>query len=241
MSKTMRAANGSGYIRKRPDGRWEAQYTVGYDPITGKQKKNSVYGKTQKEVRQKLVQITADIDDGVYLEPAKMTLGDWLDVWLKEYTFDKKYSTVKSYKAQIKKHIRPALGKYKISQITPVLLQRFFNSLSEPDDKGKTLAPKSVKNIYIILSGIMEQAVENEMIKSNPCKKVKLPKVYKKQIKPLTDEQVKDLLEVISADEIYGPILKTITFTGLRLAEAIGLTWDCVDLKKAPSTLINSW
>ena len=232
MSKTTRAANGSGTIRKRADGRWEALYTAGYDPITGKQKKKSIYGKTQKEVRQKLVQVTADLDDGVYLEPTKMTLGDWLDVWLKEYTFDKKYSTVKSYKAQIKKHIRPALGKYKISQITPVLLQRFFNSLSEPDDKGKTLAPKNIKNVYIILSGIMEQAVENEMIKSNPCKKVKLPKVYKKQIKPFTDEQVKDLLEVISADEIYGPILKTITFTGLRLAEAIGLTWDCVDFEK---------
>lgn len=113
-----------------------------------------------------------------------------------------------------------------------MILQRFFNHLSEPNEKGKVLSPKSIKNVYIILSGILEQAVENEMISKNPCKKVKLPKVYNKQITPLTDKQVKDFLEIISTDEIYGTILRVIVFTGLRLGEAMGLTWDCVDFEK---------
>ena len=151
---------------------------------------------------------------------------------LQEYTFDKKYSTLKGYKAQINKHIRPGIGKYNLSQINPMILQRFFNHLSEPNEKGKVLSPKSIKNVYIILSGILEQAVENEMISKNPCKKVKLPKVYNKQITPLTDKQVKDFLEIISTDEIYGTILRVIVFTGLRLGEAMGLTWDCVDFEK---------
>lgn len=150
----------------------------------------------------------------------------------KEYTFDKKYSTLKGYKAQINKHIRPGIGKYNLSQLNPMILQRFFNHLSEPNEKGKVLSPKSIKNVYIILSGILEQAVENEMISKNPCKKVKLPKVYNKQITPLTDKQVKDFLEIISTDEIYGTILRVIVFTGLRLGEAMGLTWDCVDFEK---------
>ena len=125
--------------------------------------------------------------EGIYLEPSKLTLSDWLDIWLKEYTFDKKYSTVKGYKAQIKKHIRPGLGKYNLSQINPMILQRFFNNLSQPDDEGNILCPKSIKNVHIIFSGIMQQAVENEMIAKNPCKKVKLPKVFKKDIVPLKD------------------------------------------------------
>ena len=52
--KTTKSAKGTGTIRKRPDGRWEGRYTIGRDPITGKQKQKSVYGKTQQEVRQKL-------------------------------------------------------------------------------------------------------------------------------------------------------------------------------------------
>ena len=232
MSKQTRSANGSGTIRKRADGRWEGIYSAGYDQHTGKLIRKSIYGKNQKEVRQKLSKVTTEIDEGLYLEPAKMTLSDWMDLWYKEYTFDKKYSTLKGYKAQINKHIRPGIGKYNLSQLNPMILQRFFNHLSEPDEKGKVLSPKSIKNIYIILSGILEQAVENEMISKNPCKKVKLPKVYNKQITPLTDKQVKEFLEIISTDEIYGTILRVIVFTGLRLGEAMGLTWDCVDFEK---------
>jgi glutathionyl-hydroquinone reductase len=130
LSKQTRSANGSGTIRKRADGRWEGIYSAGYDQQTGKLIRKSIYGKNQKEVRQKLSKVTTEIDEGLYLEPAKMTLSDWMDLWYKEYTFDKKYPTLKGYKAQINKHIRPGIGKYNLSQINPMILQRFFNHLS---------------------------------------------------------------------------------------------------------------
>ena len=69
-----RGANGDGTIRKRPDGRWEGRYSYGFNPRTGKPNQKSVYGKTQKEVRIRLKQITSEIDLGVYTEPTKMTL-----------------------------------------------------------------------------------------------------------------------------------------------------------------------
>lgn len=65
-----RAAAGAGSIRQRPDGRWEARYTIGYDPGTGKAIRKSVYARTQKEVRQKLAQAVAAIDNGNYFEPS---------------------------------------------------------------------------------------------------------------------------------------------------------------------------
>lgn len=65
-------------------------------------------------------------------------------------------------------------------------------------------------------------------IKTNPADRVTLPRVEKKEIHPLTDEQVKDFLRVAVEDE-YEIILTVILFTGLREAEATGLTWDCVD------------
>ena len=77
--------NGNGSTRKRSDGRWEGRYTVGFDSKTGKLIQRSVYGKTQKEVRQKLTEITAELDAGTYREPCKMTVDEWLDIWLKDY------------------------------------------------------------------------------------------------------------------------------------------------------------
>lgn len=109
--KAKKNAQGAGTIRKRPDGRWEARYTVGFDPATGKQKQKSIYGKTQKEVRERLAEITTELDDGTYIEPSKMTLEAWIEVWLEDYMFDKKWSTIKHYKAQAKAHILPTLGK----------------------------------------------------------------------------------------------------------------------------------
>ena len=65
---------------------------------------------------------------------------------------------------------------------------------------------------------------------------VTLPKVVKKEITPLTDEQVRDFLQVSAGDE-YEILLKVILFTGLRESEAIGLTWDCIDFKAGTVTV----
>ena len=83
-----RTAQGSGSIRQRPNGRWEARYTLGHDPGTGKQIRRSIYGSTEKEVLKKLQQIHVDIENGVYTEPQKITVGEWLDIWLKDYAIN---------------------------------------------------------------------------------------------------------------------------------------------------------
>ncbi len=223
--KTTRSAQGGGTIRQRPDGRWEARFTVGRDPGTGKQVQRSVYGSTQREVRQKLAQAVAALDSGDYFEPSKMTLARWAEIWLAEYTGDKKYLTVKHYKAQCKAHIVPNLGAVKLSELTTPQIQAFYNGLQRAG-----LAAKSVRNIHGILTKCLSTAVQVGYLRNNPATAVTLPKVVKKDIKPLTDEQVRDFLQVSAADE-YEILLKVILFTGLRESEAIGLTWDCIDFR----------
>ncbi len=220
-----RAAQGSGTIRQRKDGRWEARYTVGRDPGTGKQIQRSVYGATQQEVRKKLAQVTTALDCGDYFQPSKMTLARWVELWLQEYTSDKKYLTVKHYTAQCKTHIVPSLGAVKLAELTAPQIQAFYNGLLRDG-----MAPKSVRNIHGILTKCLSTAVSVEYIRDNPASRVTLPRVEKKEIHPLTDEQVKDFLRVSAGDE-YEILLKVILFTGLRESEAIGLTWDCVDFK----------
>lgn len=245
-----KAASGAGTIRKKTVIRkekeytyWEARITVGYDPGTGKQIQRSFTGKTQKEVREKLQAASVALSDGSYCEPSKMKLCQWLDIWLAEYTGDKKYSTVKHYKAQVNTHIKPALGALKLSQIAPHAIQKFYNELllngrtiTEKAKNGKKvtkqrpLAAKSVRNIHGILTKALSVAVAIGYLRSNPAEKVTLPRVEKKEIKPLTDDQIRQFLIEASKDE-YQYLLKIIPFTGLRESEAIGLTWDCVDFK----------
>ena len=80
MRKAKKSAQGAGTIRKRTDGRWEARFTTGFDPASGKQIQKSIYGKTQKEGREKLAQITVELDEGTYLEPGQMTLEEWMTI-----------------------------------------------------------------------------------------------------------------------------------------------------------------
>ena len=121
-----RNANGLGSIRKittTKNGKeysyWQGRCTVGYDPCTGKQKQRSVTGKTQKEVRQAMSKIVTEVDEGVYIEPSNQTLSEWLDIWIDTYVvFSVKPYTVDSYRGVCKNHIKPSLGKIKLSQLT---------------------------------------------------------------------------------------------------------------------------
>lgn len=105
-----RAAAGAGSIRQRSDGTWEARYVTGHDLGTGKPIRKSVYAQTQMEPRKRLAQAIAAIDSNDYFEPSKMPLAQWLDIWAADYMGDKRYSTKKTYKANIETHIKPALG-----------------------------------------------------------------------------------------------------------------------------------
>ena len=229
-------AQGAGTIRKRSDGRWEARFTKGFDPVTGKQIQKSIYGKTQKEVREKLAQVTVELDEGTYTDPCQMTLAAWLEIWLTEYVGDKKWSTVKHYKAQVKAHILPALGHYTLSQLNPHIIQAFDNALRRGSKNSKPLTPKSVRNVHGILRKCLSVAVQLEYIRRNPAEAVILPRVEKKAIKPLTDEQVSGLV-ASAGDDGFGTLFKVVVFTGLRLGEALGLTWNCVDFSKQRLTI----
>lgn len=245
-----RAAQGSGTIRQRADGTWEARFVVGHDPGTGKPVRKSVYAKTQKEVRQKLAQAVAAVDNKSYREPCKMTLGEWLDIWVDTYLKDVKPRTLKIYQDDIRLHIKPYLAAIKLNELDTHTVQRFFNTLLKSGKRvpkrdkegkivkkdGKTiyegapLSSKTVKNVHGVLHGALRQAVVNRYIPINPADGdfCKLPKIQKQEIKPLDEVQIADFLKAIHGDQFEELFLVTL-FTGLRQGEVLGLTWDCVD------------
>ena len=226
-----KAAGGTGTIRKKTVTRngksytfWEARYTAGYDPGTGKQIQKSITGKTQKEVAKKLKEATAAIDAGTYTAPSKMTVAQWLDIWQAEYLGGVKPSTVTSYKAIIKNHLKPNLGAIRLDALAPHQVQSFYNSLD-------TVSAKTVKNIHGILHKALQQAVMNGNLRTNPCNACVLPKIVKKEIRPMEESQITDFLQAIRGHRFEALFTVTV-FTGMREGEVCGLLWECVDLQK---------
>lgn len=221
--------NGDGTIRQRPDGRWEGRYSAGRDPGTGKLIRKSIYGKTEKEVSQKLRKIGVEIEDGTYQEPSKMTVAAWLDVWMAEYNNHTAAASVKTYNSHIKNHIKPGLGALKLQKLSIPDVQRFCNDLCQR--KEKPLASKTVNVIHGVLHKALDQAAELGYIRVNPSDRTKLPRIVKPEIKPLDDNDIKSLLAAIEENR-FRNIFITALFTGMRESEVVGLTWDCVDYEQ---------
>lgn len=219
-----KAANKAGTIKHRADGRWEGQVVTGRDPATGKLKRKSIYAKTQKDLREKMTELTAKLDSGCYVEASKMTLEQWLSVWLETYTAHLAPRTLQQYRGYINGRIVPVLGKVKLSKLDKAMIQSFYNTLS------KEVAPKTVGNIHGILHGALRQAVDNELIPKNPAERLRLPKIKKPELKPFSDTEIANFLHESKGTE-FEYLFQFALFTGMRMGEIRGLTWDRVDFE----------
>ena len=233
-----KAAAGSGTIRKKTVTRngkqyvyWEARYTTGYDPGTGRQIQRSVTGKTQKEVSQKLKKATAAIDAGTYTAPSRMTVGAWLDTWTTEYLGGVKPSTVAAYKSTVKNHLKPGLGAIRLDELNAHTIQSLYNRL------GDTRSPKTVKNAHGILHKALQQAVINRYIPYNPAEACVLPRSERKELKPLDDALISAFLKAVKGHQ-FEDLFRVALFTGIREGEILGLCWDVVDLDKGTIHII---
>ena len=233
-----KSASGAGSIRKitvTQKGKdytyWEARFTVSYDPVTGKQKQRAVTGKTQKEVAQKLRVITAEIDRGTYIEPSKLTLAQWLERWQAEYLVGVKPSTANLYQECIRLYILPHLGEARLDKLTGATIQHFYNELNRPSKEGqKAICAKSVKNVHGILHKALQQAVKNGVLRLNPTESCVLPRVVKKEIYPLTKDQMAALFQILPGHP-HEYLYQIAVFTGMREGELLGLEWSCIDFE----------
>ncbi|MBR4359003.1 MAG: site-specific integrase [Clostridia bacterium] len=227
-----RASQGSGTIRQRKDGTWEARYTLGRDPGTGKQIQKSIYGKTEAEVRKKLTSTLHQIDDGMYIEPIKMTVGQWLDEWLLTYKADLTEGTRTKYRADIETNIKPYLGSVKLQALNAHQIQKMLNGLKTNHSRKSLVCVKSV------LHTALQQAFINGFIAYNPCDKVTVPKGEnaKKEINPLTQKQIDDFLAACRGSE-YENLFRVALFTGMREGEIMGLQWRNIDFENGVITI----
>lgn len=243
--KALRAAQGSGTIRKKTitqKGRqytfWEGRVTIGYDSGTGKQIQKSISGKTQKAVREKMQAIAVELNTGTYKEPLKMTVGEWLDIWEKDYLNNVKPRTREIYKASIRNHLKPALGAIRLEVLDTPTIQAFYNGLSSPcKTRDHALSPKTIKDLHGILHKALSQAVAIGYLRFNPADACNIPKVVRKELTPLDTEDIQKFLTEIRGNP-FEILLSVTLFMGLREGEVLALSWHNIDFEHG-TVLIN--
>ncbi len=176
------------------------------------------------------------------IEPVKKTestsllLKSWLETWQSEYLEGVKASTAYLYGQDISLYILPHLGQYHLDELTTTIVQHFYNQLLHPTTNKKPLSPKTIRCIHGVLHQALDQAVNTGVLQCNPSSACKLPKVKRKEITPMEDAQVKSFLNRIKGHP-HEYLYRITLFTGLREGEILGLTWDCVDMKRGVLTV----
>jgi integrase len=217
--------NNEGSISRRRDGRFMARITIGRDPSTGKLKRTYFYGKTRKEVADQMARALGDLNRGSFVPPHKLTLGEWLETWLREYKAPSlRPVSYDSYETLVRHHIRPALGHMPIKTLRPDHVQRFYN-----DKRDEGLSPRSIKYIHTVLHAALKEALKNQLVARNVSEATTLPAAKTRKMQPLTLEQVNQFLAAIKEDRLF-PALFLELGTGLRRGEILALRWRDLDL-----------
>ena len=125
-----------GHIVKRYEDSYSIVLNLGTNPATGKRQQQWITVKgTKKEAEKKLSELLHQLDTGTFMKPGKLTLSDYLEIWLGDYAWPNlSPRTAESYEYIIRRHITPTLGQILLTQLKPEHLQRVY---SEKLSKGR--------------------------------------------------------------------------------------------------------
>jgi len=162
-----------------------------------------------------------------------VTLGEWLDYWLKTYAKIKVRSTTyENYEMFIRVHLKPALGDMKLHDITTNDIQQVYNQkLKEGRTDGRGgLSPRSIHIMHTILNQAFRRAKIPQKLYINPATDCVLPSVSKKpKARVLRENEQARYIKAVSQSR-YGTAFLLFLGTGLRRGEMLGLKWENVDL-----------
>lgn len=218
-----------GSVRKKGD-RW--YFSVELPGENGKRKRvERAGGKTKKEALQKMALFEAEVLKKGYKEETKITFKELFDIWFKEYVeLNCSINTQNTYKNNARLHIFPKIGNYKIVDIKARVINSFFNNLK--NEGYKNSQARILRNI---INSCLNYAVfPLELLDSNPCSNVKMPKIDGKneEKKIISKENLYTLLDAGKDICNFKEMCLFLYNTGMRVGEALALQWEDIDFEE---------
>lgn len=230
-----------GHIRERSPGKWAIVLDVP-DPETGKRRRkwHSFHG-TKRQAQVECARLVSELNGGVYIEPDKTTVSEFLKRWLVHVKPTVSNKTHERYTELCELNIKPLLGDVILNKLKT---ERIDNALSTAlvsgrvDGKGG-LSPTTVRHIRRVLVMALGQAVTWELLPRNPATTSKAPKQVKKPMKAFDANQTAMLLRAVEGKRLHMPVLLAV-MCGMRRGEIAALRWKHVDFEGSRIFVIES-
>jgi integrase len=203
---------------------WVAGLVVGYRP-DGRPRRRYVYARTKTDALAKLARLRQEAGGWAATEPQQITVRVLLDRWLEDVVRPSRRPRTYEYYRYGRELILPHLGSVRLARLNPLHVQAM---LAEMERAGQTAYQR--RTAYVTLHAALGQAVRWGMVRGNPCEAVSPPRTPPREMRTLTLEQARRFLEVARGDR-YFAFYAVLLGCGLRLGEALALTWPDVDLR----------
>ena len=216
-------------IISRGDNKWLVRIFLRRTAEGKKEFHNKVVHGTKKDAQQYARETETKRDLGTLEKPIieDPTLNDFLNSWLiafKQKTVRER--TYAGYEYVLNRYVRPYLGKDKLSELTPLLIQGVYNELS---DAG--LSPRTISFAHSLIRDALNQAVMSRLIEFNPTLSTRRPPRKKKSIIVFTPEEAERFMKAAKSDRL-GIVFWFALATGARPEEYLALQWPDLNLKK---------
>jgi integrase len=219
-----RRGHGEGAIYQRQDGTWCAILDLGY--VSGKQRRRWLYGKTRKEVVEKLREAQREHDQGVDLTADRTTVADYLQHWLDTVVKQRnKERTLISYTDTVRRHIVPAIGRHRLDKLRPEHVQAMIGAIQASGHD------RTAQYARAILVRALNQAVRWRLVSYNVAAVTQAPHVEPRISEPLSLEQARALLDAVRGDPDEA-LYRIALSLGMRRGEILGLRRVDVDLER---------
>jgi integrase len=215
---TKRRVKGEGSVYRRGDGRVVGEY----EDANGKRR--YVSGKTKPEVRIKLRKLLADRDEGIAYDSENLTVGTYLVKWLEAVKGSVRDRTWERHEQVVRLHLEPTIGSVRLDRLNALQVQSVYGQKLESG-----LSPRSVEIVHTTLHKALKQAMGWTLIPRNVAEAATPPRPIRREIKPLSRDQARTLLEAARGDALHAFYVLAVT-TGMRNGELLALQWRDVDL-----------
>ena len=221
-----RRPRGEGSVYEvKSEGRWRGSVSI-TEP-DGRRRRLVVSGETSEEARAKLAEAKKAVDSGARELHGRLTVGSYLKSWLTGHRGQVRMSTWLARQGHINNYIDPAIGRITMRKLAPSDVERMTS-----DMVARGLLPRTAAHARTTLRLALRDAERDALVTRNVAALARPPKVSRPEMQVLDGEQTRRLL-AFSQDDRWHPLWQVLAGSGLRIGEALALTWDDIDFDQA--------